>query len=379
MESIPPPSFFAYTAPPQADSELMKHVANTHGALDLSQQNLSYAQLILVANTLAKNPHITSLNLSGNIIDHQAAYFLADAIRRHPLTQLTLEQCRLIPGNFEALAQALIDHKQMTHLSFSDNALGAEAEGLFEPILVANPQLRELNLSNNGLSEDCVHTLLNIPLSSHPHLSLSVSTLPYSEELTSAQQTLELYHHVINASGTIDLRERGITSATMEGIRDALLLNPRITALDLRHNVINPTSLEKLFAGMVRCPVLTLRARLSISEEEYQAQVTSLKHKVLIPSPLKQTCINLYASHIIHKYAMSSVHPRIIAHYVLNLSTTPTPSHPGNGLKKNWFSLSNYTPSPRPKRQIRELIYEPSSLSDFTPADEIIAKSNRWK
>ena len=128
------------------------HHNSTLTDLNLSNNSISGAGAVALAQALHHNSTLTDLNLSHNSISGAGAVALAQALHHNStLTDLNLSHNSISGAGAVALAQALHHNSTLTELDLSNNSIGDAGAAALAQALHHNSTLTKLFLSNNSI------------------------------------------------------------------------------------------------------------------------------------------------------------------------------------------------------------------------------------
>ena len=140
--------------------------------LDLKDKQLSTESFLPLADNLKLESTLKYLNLSHNAIGHPEGHtgrLIGRWLSQHPIETLDLSHTNLTPADLIALAESIAHHPKLKHLDLSHNPLDDAAIQALAQALSQNTQLEHLNLSHNPISSQG-HQALAGALGPHPTL-----------------------------------------------------------------------------------------------------------------------------------------------------------------------------------------------------------------
>ena len=217
--------------------------------LNLSGNNIDHAGAKDLAEAIKNNTALTTLNLSGNNIDHAGAKELAEVLKTNTtaLTNLNLTGNTIKHGGATELAVALKINRVLTTLNLSGNNIDQAGAKELAEALKTNKALTNLNLRGNNINDWVVPTLAQALKTNKAltNLNLSGNNIKNAgaKELAQALKTNTVLAN-LNLSGN-NIKDEGA-----KDLEQALETNTTLTTLDLSLNMISDGVAKKLLTAV---------------------------------------------------------------------------------------------------------------------------------
>ncbi|XP_052133307.1 NLR family CARD domain-containing protein 3-like isoform X1 [Frankliniella occidentalis] len=202
------------------------------GLVDLRFYGVNPRTVRAIAQALMYNPSVHTLDLSGNWLSDEAAYYLAELLLREnvALRRLAMRGCKLSARAAAMLAEGVELNHSLQELDLADNELGDDGVKAMQEALAQNDELRELDLSNNNLGPAAAAALGKALRENQTIESLGLSRNNLYEDvpkglrvlLRAIQQREKSFQHLdlawnaLNASAAVPLRAFLVRSTVQE-------------------------------------------------------------------------------------------------------------------------------------------------------------------
>lgn len=123
--------------------------------LDVSANNIGQNSAVRIANVLKDNVTLRSLDFSHNKIGPQGVQAFAELIKHNQsLRRLNVSGCQIDSENTVVLANAVAENKSLSCFDISKNGAGSKGAQAFAVVLEKNNTLTSLNLIDNKFNEN---------------------------------------------------------------------------------------------------------------------------------------------------------------------------------------------------------------------------------
>ena len=131
-------------------------------SLEFSRCNLLASLTLVLCDALTTNPRIKKLCISKSRLTTTAIKHLSDLLEdpKTTLEDITITNETLDRIAVCSLSLAISNNTSVTHLSLNKNKISAEDSIFIANAVRVNTTLLSLDLSNNSISGECVHTIL---------------------------------------------------------------------------------------------------------------------------------------------------------------------------------------------------------------------------
>ena len=289
--------------------------------IDLSDNNLLAAGAISIFNAMKDIFTLSYMNISHNGITSEAADDIVVVLSQNIyMRELYLASNYLKTNGITALCKGMNKLLHLTHLDMSCNKITDEAAHDIATLLLHNPGLKELDLSNNFIQASgaiiifrVIHTLTqlsrlnicnnNITGEAAYTITAALSQKKYLKELElnydlEASSAVKFYLIINNFTGLIRVDVGGIrmTDFVAYKIAGILMESMKLSQLDLSYNNLEFTFISKVFKRLN----FSHLTKINISNNAIDKKAANIVGKFLSENrELKEldiSCNNLYES-----------------------------------------------------------------------------------
>jgi serine/threonine protein kinase/Ran GTPase-activating protein (RanGAP) involved in mRNA processing and transport len=191
----------------------------------------------VLADALAANTAITSLNLEHNNLGDDGAAAIAGAIKYTLITTVNLSHNKIGPSGAGFLADALLENTAITALNLASNSIGPNGASYLAEALKVNTAVTTLDLSDNNVGPVGAVVLADVLLENMVITALNLASNAIGPDGAGLLAEALKVNTVVS---TLDLSGNNIGFAGAVVLADGLKKNMAITALNLASNAIGP-------------------------------------------------------------------------------------------------------------------------------------------
>ncbi|XP_037381621.1 leucine-rich repeat-containing protein 34 isoform X2 [Talpa occidentalis] len=192
-----------------------------------------------VLSRILKNPRITGLDASYNVISDVGAYYAAKLLQKQVnLTYLNLMFNDIGPEGGELIAKALHKNKTLKYLRMTGNKIENNGGMFFASMLQINSSLEKLDLGDCDLGMQSVIAFATVLTQNQAIMGINLNRpILYGEQ---EESTFHLSHMLKENHYLVELHvcKHGIKNCGMKQLCDALYLNSSLRYLDVSCNKI---------------------------------------------------------------------------------------------------------------------------------------------
>ena len=215
--------------------------------IDLSNNNLLAAGAISIFNAMKNMYTLNCINISHNWVTSEVADYIAAVLSHNVfMKELYLANNYLEANGIITLCKIMSKLTYFTHLDMSCNKITDEAAHDIAALLFHNPELRELDLSNNLIQA--------------PGATIILST-----------------HSSLNK---INLCRNAITDEAADAIGEFLSPNTKLKEFDVSHNKLQANGAVKIFRAIKNSHLLKLNISSNLINEDAADVIISALSKI---------------------------------------------------------------------------------------------------
>ncbi|WP_052236381.1 DUF294 nucleotidyltransferase-like domain-containing protein [Candidatus Protochlamydia amoebophila] len=212
--------------------------------LDLSGRGINDKEVEVIAQSLASNTTLKSLNLGYNQIGDQGAEAIAQSLASNTtLETLGLNNNQISDRGAKAISKALASNNTLETLYLEYNLISDEGAEAIAQALASNTILRKLFLSGNHISDQGAKAIFKALAS---NTVLKKLTLSYNQISDEGAKAISKALASNNTLETLFLEDNQISDEGMEAIAQALASNTTLRDLYLNRNQISDKGMEAL-------------------------------------------------------------------------------------------------------------------------------------